>query len=124
MIEIRKIFEQTNRLDRKVGKLNRELQHIKTAIEHVTQEIQEIQILINESGVTLTDEYDKKLTLESSKNNIGRSVEILNPKRNEPNIGTIDKVGKLYVTIKLPNGVYKKRIPKNLKLINHDRSER
>ena len=83
------------------------------AIDKLTNKIAEIED-------HLTPLREIKFALEESKKLIGRRVKILNPSKNEPNIGTIATVGKIYVTVELPGGIQRKRIPKNLRLVQHE----
>ena len=58
-----------------------------------------------------------KLPLEEYRKHIGKKVRILNPKHGDCNYGTVTKVGKLYVLVKLPSGQERKRIASNIRLI-------
>ena len=62
---------------------------------------------------------ERKATLDEYKYLTGHQVRIINPSGGEGNIGTVDKTGRLYVTVRLPNGEFKNRIPKNLRVF-HD----
>ena len=58
-----------------------------------------------------------KLTLEEYRSKIGKTVKIVNPKPNEPSVGSVIKVGSLYITVELPNGTRRRRIASNLLLL-------
>ena len=68
----------------------------------------------------LTSTQETKFSLEEGRRLIGRRVRILNPSKNEPYIGTIAAVGKIYVTVELPGGTQRKRFTKNLRLMQHE----
>ena len=63
---------------------------------------------------------ESKVTLEYCRHSIGKRVRIINPKRGEPNIGTIVAVGKLYVTVELTPSISRNRQVKNLRLIEYE----
>ena len=122
MINLRNLLTKIEKLDKKAVKLEKDHKETLTSIEHILQEIHEIQLLINESGLTLPPPVPKQLTIADYRKKIGRPVKILNPKFGEPDQGNIEKVGRVYVTVKLPNGSFKKRIPKNIVLLNDEYS--
>ena len=61
-----------------------------------------------------------KPSREDCENAIGSYVRIVNPGKGEPDVGYIHSVGKLYVTVVISGGTRKQRIPKNLRLIQHE----
>ena len=63
---------------------------------------------------------ESKVTLEYCRRHLGERVRIVNPKRGEPNIGTIVAVGKLYVTVQLTPELSRNRQAKNLRLIENE----
>ena len=62
---------------------------------------------------------ERKITLEESRKLIGHQVKVINPRKDEPLIGFIQSVGSVYITVGLPGHKDRRRIPKNLRLIEH-----
>ena len=113
------ISNKINTLSRKLEVLQASHQDIGRQIASITTDLRNLRL---SSGNRSKDSPhgDKNLTLESCRNLLGSRVYIVNAKINEPNVGEIVKVGKLYVTIKLDNNQLKRRIPKNLRLVEHE----
>ena len=63
---------------------------------------------------------ERKVSLIECRSLTGHQVRIVNPRRGEPNVGTIVKVQALYVTVKLEGGTLRRRIPSNLRLIENE----
>ena len=63
---------------------------------------------------------ETKVTLEDCKRLIGKNVRIINPTKGEGNFGHITSVGDLYVTVLLEEGIPKRRIARNLRLLHHE----
>ena len=63
---------------------------------------------------------EQKLTKEQYEGLIGSRVRIINPGRDKPDIGYVHSVGKIYITVKIPGGITKQRIAKNLRLLTNE----
>ena len=94
------------------------LYHQKTgeAIERIRQELTSI----TDSKTKTSIVAEALVTTEECRKLIGRRVRIINPGRGETNVGIIESVGKIYITIILPNGTKKVRIAKNIRLLRHE----
>ena len=66
----------------------------------------------------------RPINLQECSQSIGKQVKVLNPRKGEPSIGFIQSVGKKYVTIGLPGHKDRRRMAKNLMLIDHHASTR
>ena len=60
---------------------------------------------------------ERKVTREEYQDLIGSRVRIINPGKDEPDIGYVHSVGKLYITVEIPGALRKQRIAKNLRLL-------
>ena len=110
-------------------------------LEEITKQLQELTIYHRKSGEAInrlqrelaslrSDRIKSKtktpivaeiaVTTEECRSLIGNRVRIVNPGRGEANTGTIESVGKLYITVALPNGVKKLWIAKNIRLLHHE----
>ena len=63
---------------------------------------------------------EQKLTKEKYEHLIRSRVRIINPGKDEPNIGYVHSVGKIYITIEIPGGIKKQRIAKILRLFTNE----
>ena len=105
--------------------LERQLQ-ITSDIEVITKNIRSLEISIRDKQRTKTPNENRakksptKLTLDTCKTLIGSRVRIKNPKAGQPNEGRIEKVGNLYVIVRLNNNQTTRRIPRNLSIIHHE----
>ena len=120
----------------KTGELNRETLDPKELVDvnQLILNVRELAVLHERSPVLLANiERDiakirrsdpswneSKVTLEYCRRHIGDRVRIVNPKRGEPNIGTIVAVGKLYISVQLTPELVRYRQAKNLRLIEDE----
>ena len=122
-----------NREDKVIGKipsLNKHLKDLQSTYNKLGEDIVAITVQIRNLELELSSNYESKpkhfkpkprrLSLNSYRRHIGARVRILNPKTDEPNIGRVTKVGKLYVIIELTNNQLTRRIPKNIELLEHE----
>lgn len=61
----------------------------------------------------------KAVTIEECKQLIGRQVKVLNPKKGESEFGFIQAVGTRYITLGIPGTKDRRRIAKNIRLVEH-----
>ena len=83
----------------------------------------EVEILKNGYGTARDNKpiviRERKATREEYQGLIGSRVRIINPGKDEPDIGYVHSVGKLYITVEIPGALRKQRIAKNLRLLEH-----
>ena len=90
------------------------------AIKKIHQEVASIIKDSNKKRAKTPIVAETPVTTEECRGLIGRTVRIINPGRGEVGTGIIESVGKLYITIILPNGTKKLRIAKNIRLLHHE----
>ena len=103
--ELRNLRAEHQELGRKIQDLNESLQALAISDQH-----EAIETKKPSSG-------EQKISLNECKNLIGKTVRITNPHRGEPDTGMIARVGKLYITVKLPGENYRRRVASNLRLV-------
>ena len=103
-----------DRTGREINEINREIEKLEASTEESRRNRE------NKSKQRPIVEQVKKLTLSDCRKRIGHRVFILNPRSGDPNVGRIESVGDLYVTVRLPNQQTRQRIPKNLRLYHYE----
>ena len=112
--------DKASTLRQEIKALRSEQELLATKIEKLSQELETLD-LETKRPKDFQRAEEAKVTLEQCRSKIGQKVRIINTKPGEPNVGKIHRVGKLYITVKLPDQTLKRRVADNLRLIHHDR---
>ena len=117
------IAKQLNDITARLENLRLSNKRIGDEINAAIEEINNLQAVVEyteesqEQRTSSVPRKEVKLDLQGFKRYNGHPVRILNTKRGEPNTGKVKTIGKLYVTVELPDGSTRRRIPKNLRIL-------
>ena len=103
-----------------IDNLTRLLNEIKISHERTGRLISELENQVKYLKIDKAKVSEVALTLDEYRGQIGSRVRVLNPSKQDEVIGTVFRVGKIYVTVLFPQGTKRNRIPKNIRLINHE----
>ena len=120
MSDLSELFLKISDLQKELEDLEEEQLAIGVKIHLISQELGKLKLYGEPDRKAKKAPSEVKITLNECRNLIGSRVRIVNPSPGEPNIGTILKVGKLYITVDLLNGIRRNRISSNLRLLKDE----
>ena len=107
-----------NQIKLKLERLKIAHEKIGTVIEELTKEKKLLTLSTSKEPPRRKQvETETRGNLEDFKKLIGQRVRIINPSRLGETHGIVEKIGTLYVIIRLPDGTKTRRIPRNLRII-------